>query len=84
MPDVQDIEYGNKEDPGLSIHDKSCIFDAYCTTESKKQCIIEVQAYDSDTYPDRMITYASNLVRRQTVVKMESIANMPQDARERA
>lgn len=84
IPDlnVHDIHYDDKEDPGLSVYDKSCIFDALCTTEQDKQCIIEVQAYDIDTYPDRMINYAASLVKRQMAAKNEArIGKKKEEAR---
>lgn len=86
IPDlkVHDIHYDDKEDPGLSIYDKSCIFDALCTTEKNKQCIIEVQAYDIDTYPDRMINYAASLVKRQMAAKKAALKEMTPAEREAA
>ena len=81
---VHDIHYDDKEDPGLSVYDKSCIFDALCTTEKNKQCIIEVQAYDIDTYPDRMINYAASLVKRQMEAKKAAISELPPEEREKA
>ena len=86
IPDlnVHDIQYNDKEDPGLSVYDKSCIFDALCTTEQNKQCIIEVQAYDIDTYPDRMISYAASLVKRQMAAKKAAMSEMTPQEREEA
>ena len=86
IPDlnVHDIHYDDKEDPGLSIYDKSCIFDALCTTEKNKQCIVEVQTYDIDTYPDRMINYAASLVKRQMAAKKAALSKLPPAERNKA
>lgn len=68
----------------MSIYDKSCIFDALCTTEKNKQCIVEVQTYDIDTYPDRMINYAASLVKRQMAAKKARISKLPPAERSKA
>ena len=73
---VKDITFNDKEQPGLSVSDKSSIFDMFVTSDSGEKFVVEVQYSEQRGYQDRMLSYATHPIRYQLAEKMAAAATL--------
>lgn len=72
---LSDLTFLNIEQHGLSISEKNANFDLLCkASETGEEFIVEVQNQKQESFPDRMLSYATYLIRRQLARKQELFA----------
>ena len=68
---ILSIEYRDKEILPFHANGKKVMFDIYCTTDSGKHFIIEMQQEESENFPDRILFYVCNAIVHQGVKGIE-------------
>ena len=64
---IKTLTLDDKEQHVLSISDKNCTFDVYCTTDTKERLIIEMQFEAQASFQDRMLYYSTYPIRSQII-----------------
>lgn len=71
---IRSLRFGDREQHGLMISDKSTKFDLYCTEEGTgEQFIVEMQMAAQATYTDRMLSYATYPIHAQLAAKLGKV-----------
>ena len=63
--DIKEIQYLPTEGLGLSIEERTAIFDLLCTTSKGEYFIVEMQLGQQTYFRDRILFYASHIIRKQ-------------------
>lgn len=67
---LYDLTFLNVDQRGLAVSDKNSIFDLLCkSADTGEEFIVEVQNRKQDSFPDRMLSYATFPIRRQLAEK---------------
>ncbi|MDE6409282.1 MAG: Rpn family recombination-promoting nuclease/putative transposase [Muribaculaceae bacterium] len=68
---IEKVEYRDKELLPEHITGKKIMYDIYCTTETGRHFILEMQQEESENFPDRILFYVSKAVVNQGVRGVE-------------
>ncbi|MDE6296304.1 MAG: Rpn family recombination-promoting nuclease/putative transposase [Muribaculaceae bacterium] len=68
---IEKIEYRDKELLPEHIKGKKILYDIYCTTDSNKHFILEMQQEESENFPERILFYISKAVVNQGIQGVE-------------
>ena len=63
--DIKDVQYLPTEGLGNFIEERTAIFDLLCTTEKGEYFIVEMQLGKQTYFRDRILFYASHVIRKQ-------------------
>ena len=63
--EITDISYLNTERLGEGYGDRRAVFDVYCTTQTGKRFIVEMQKAEQEYFKDRSVFYATVPIREQ-------------------
>ena len=70
---ISSLTLGREENSGLSVSEKTVIFDCICTdAESNTTFVVELQCAEMFSYRDRMLCYATYPIRDQLASKLAS------------
>ncbi len=62
---IEDITFLDKEQPALFDDDRSLIYDIFCTTDTGKKIVVEMQNRAQPYFKNRSIYYVSEAIARQ-------------------
>ena len=62
---IVNITFLDKEQPGITVDDRSCIYDIYCENENGEKFIVEMQNRGHQNFKERAIYYLSKSISNQ-------------------